>query len=131
MNSLLPSSFRKKGWSAWAYLFRAFCCVLLLGVAACGPRQETAELSPKEMQAKLNEAMPKGATLANAREFMEKEGFACEMVVDGEFKKKKIHRFLLCTRQDGQMIKRRWDVAVVHDGEKVLSVDMRTALVYP
>jgi hypothetical protein len=131
MNSLFPNNFGKRGLASLACVFRLLCFAVFLGLAACGPRQETAELTPKEMQAKLNQAMPKGTALARAREFMEKEKFDCEAIVDGEWKKKKVPRFLLCTRQDGKMIKRKWDVAVIHDGEKVLSVDMRTALVYP
>jgi hypothetical protein len=100
-------------------------------MVACGPQQETAELSPKEMQKKLHDAMPKGMKLEEARHYMEKEGFKSELVVDGEWRKKKVPRFMHCTREDGQMIKRRWDVAVIHDGEHVVSVDMRTALIYP
>ena len=120
-----------RGRVPWGYFSRMMCCVVLLGLSACGPRQETAELTPKEMQAKLNEAIPKGMEIARAQEFMEKEGFACEAVVDGEWRKKKVSRFVHCLREDGKMIKRKWDVALIHDGVKILSVDMRTALVYP
>lgn len=120
---------------AWKFLSRSFLLplwgVLFIGLAGCGPSQETAELTPKEMQKKLQEALPKGFKLQEARHYMEKEGFECEMVVDGEWKKKKVARFMHCKREDGKMIKRRWDVAVVHDGDKVVSVDVRTGLVYP
>ncbi len=106
-------------------------CAVLLGIVGCGPAHETEELSPKEMQSQLQKAMPKGMKLAEARQYMEKEGFQCEMVVDGEWKKKKVPRFMKCSREDGKMIKRKWDVAVMHDGDKVVNVDLRTALVYP
>ncbi len=39
--------------------------------------------------------------------------------------------YLRCIRDDGQLIKRRWDVALIHEGGRVTSVDLRAALVYP
>lgn len=131
MNSLFPNIFGIRGRARWEHVFRTLCCMVFLVLTACGPRQETAELTPKEMQAKLTEAIPKGTALTQAQQFMEKEGFVCEAIVDGEWRKKKVARFLRCAREDGKMIKRKWDVALIHDGEKVLSVDLRTALVYP
>jgi hypothetical protein len=106
---------------------------MVLGVflGACESKPDTAELSPKEMQKKLQEVLPKGMKLQQAREYMEREGFACEMIANGEWRKKKVPRFMHCKREDGQMIKRRWEVAVVHDGESIVSVDVRNALIYP
>ena len=39
--------------------------------------------------------------------------------------------YLRCIRDYGQLIKRRWDVALIHDGGRVTSVDVRALLVYP
>ena len=100
--------------------------------AACGSDHKTEDVaSPKEMLQTLEKSVPKGMNLAAARAFMEGEGFVCEEVKEGTWKGKKGLNFLHCKREDGQMIKRRWEVALMNDGKSVSSLEMRTALVYP
>ena len=100
--------------------------------AACGPAHKTEDVaSPKEMQQTLEKSVPKGMGLDAAKAFMEGEGFVCEDVKGGTWKGRKGLNFLHCKREDGQMIKRRWEVALMHDGRSVSSLEMRTALVYP
>lgn len=100
--------------------------------AACGPEHKTEDVaSPKEMLQTLEKSVPKGTGLDAAKLFMEGEGFVCEDVKGGTWKGKKGLNFLHCKREDGQMIKRRWEVALMHDGRSVSSLEMRTALVYP
>ena len=100
--------------------------------AACGSDHKTEDVaSPKEMLQTLEKSVPKGMNLAAARAFMEGEGFVCEEVKEGTWKGRKGLNFLHCKREDGQMIKRRWEVALMNDGKSVSSLEMRTALVYP
>ena len=101
-------------------------------LAACGAEHKTEDVaSPKEMQQTLEKSVTKGMNLDAAKAFMEKEGFVCEDVKGGTWKGRKGLNFLHCKREDGQMIKRRWEVALMHDGKSVSSLEMRTALVYP
>jgi hypothetical protein len=99
---------------------------------ACGPDHKTEDVaSPKEMQQTLEKSVTKGMGLDAAKAFMEREGFFCEDVKGGTWKGRKGLNFLHCKREDGQMIKRRWEVALMHDGKSVSSLELRTALVYP
>ena len=101
-------------------------------LAACGSGHKTEDVaSPKEMQATLEKSVQKGMQLQAARAFMEGEGFVCEDVKGGTWKGRKGLNFLHCKREDGQMIKRRWEVALMHDGKSIASLEIRTALVYP
>ena len=109
--------------------------LLMIGavlLAACGSDHKTEDVaSPKEMQQTLEKSVTKGMNLDAAKAFMEREGFVCEDVKGGTWKGRKGLNFLHCKREDGQMIKRRWEVALMHDGKSVSSLEMRTALVYP
>jgi hypothetical protein len=101
-------------------------------LVSCEQAHKTEEVvSPQQMQATLEKAVPKGMALEDAKGFMESEGFVCEEVKGGTWKGKKGLTFLHCKREDGQMIKRRWEVALMHDGKTVSALEMRTALVYP
>jgi hypothetical protein len=106
--------------------------IVAMLLAACGPEHKTEDVaSPKEMQQTLEKSLPKGTSLEAAKVFMEGEGFVCEDVKGGTWKGRKGLNFLHCKREDGQMIKRRWEVALMHDGRSVSALEMRTALVYP
>ncbi len=99
---------------------------------SCEQAHKTEEVaSPKEMQAMIEKAVPKGMALDTAKVFMEGEGFVCEEVKGGIWKGRKGLNFLHCKREDGQMIKRRWEFALMHDGRTVSDLEMRSALVYP
>ena len=111
-------------------------CFAVIVVAAllvsCEKAHKTEDVvSPQQMQQTLEKSVPKGMALETAKVFMEGEGFACEEIKGGTWKGKKGLNFLHCKREDGQMIKRRWEVALMHDGRSVSSMDIRTALVYP
>ena len=105
----------------------------MVALAACSPEHPTSEvLSSKDMATALAGSIPKGTPLATAREFMVKEGFECENVVKGKWKKQTGLTFVLCKRVDGTPpVKRIWEVALMHDGSKVTGLDLRSALVYP
>jgi hypothetical protein len=104
-------------------------CLLTL---SCEKEHKTEDVaSPKQMQETLEKSVPKGTALETAKVFMEGEGFVCEDIKGGTWKGRKGLNFLQCKREDGQMIKRRWEVALMHDGKTVSAMEMRTALVYP
>ena len=106
-------------------------CVLF--ATGCKDNDSTAEIgSPKEMGEKLNASLPKGTPLQTAKEYMMKQGFSCEPKQDAKWKNKTHVNYLHCMREDGTPpIKRLWEAAIIHDGNNVIVVDLRSALVYP
>ena len=83
------------------------------------------------MRMRIQQAVPCGTRLEDACEAMRQRGFACEFVQRGKWRQYRGIDHLRCIRDDGQLIKRRWDVAIIHNGERVTAVDLRAALVYP
>lgn len=101
-------------------------------LVSCEQAHKTEDVaSPQQMKATLEKSVTKGMALEAAKVYMEGEGFACEDIKGGTWKGRKGMNFLHCMREDGQMIKRRWEVALMHDGRTVSDLEMRTALVYP
>jgi hypothetical protein len=105
----------------------------LVCLTGCEPKSPTAELNTsKEMLAVLSPKLPVGTPIGSAREFMAKEGFELEEMKKAKWKGKGPFEYVLCKRDDGvPPIKRRWEVAVMHDGKNVTMLDVRTALLYP
>lgn len=80
----------------------------------------------------LEPRLPAGIHLDAARTYMSSQGFTVEEKKSAMFTGKGPFDFLLCIRLDGDPpIKRRWEVAVVHDSKGVSFLLCRTALVYP
>ena len=106
--------------------------VWALCLLACAPHRSSFDIdSPQQMRLQLEQAVPRGTLLADAHEIMREKGFSCEQVKAGVWRQQRRVDYLRCVRDDGQMIKRRWDVAILHNGERVTAVDLRAALVYP
>lgn len=104
----------------------------VLCLMACAPHRRSFEVdSPQQMKLQLEQSVPRGMLLAEAHEIMRRKGFSCEQVKAGAWRQQRRVDYLRCVRDDGQMIKRRWDVAIIHNGERVTAVDLRAALVYP
>jgi hypothetical protein len=110
-----------------------FACAGIVSVlAACAKQRRTLDIeSPQQMRIQIERAVPCGTPLNKAHETMCQRGFDCEFVQRGRWREQRGLNFLRCVRDDGQLIKRRWDVAIMHNGERVTSVDLRAALVYP
>lgn len=84
------------------------------------------------MLAALSPKLPVGTPIASAKEFMAKEGFELEEMKKAKWKGKGPFEYVLCKRDDGiPPIKRRWEVALMHDGKNLTMIDVRTALLYP
>ena len=92
-----------------------------------------AELTKSSEMLKLLEPkLPAGMPLEAARTYMISQGFNVEEKKHEMFTGKGPFDFLVCIRLDGDPpIKRRWEVAVIHDSKGVSSLLCRTALVYP
>jgi len=110
-----------------------FCAVVgLLGLTGCDSHSTADIGNSKQMIAALELKVPKGTALAAAKTFMEAEKFEVEEMKKARWKGKADLNFLKCTRKDGSPpIFRQWEVAVMHDGKVVTSIDARTALLYP
>ena len=82
------------------------------------------------MKLQLEQAVARGMLLAAAHETMRRRG-CCEPVKAGVWKQWRRMDYLRRVRDDGQVIKRRWDVAIPHSEASVTAVDLRAALIYP
>ena len=104
----------------------------MAGLSSCAPHNRSFDTeSPQQMRMRIEQAVPCGTRLEDACEAMRQRGFACEFVQCGRWRQYRGVDYLRCIRDDGQLIKRRWDVAIIHNGELVTAVDLRAALVYP
>lgn len=111
----------------------SFACAGIVSVlAGCAKQRRSLDVeSPQQMRIQIEGVVPCGTPLKQAHEIMCRKGFSCEFVRRGKWRERRGLDYLRCVRDDGQLIKRRWDVALIHDGERVTSVDLRAALVYP
>jgi len=108
------------------------CALTLLGLGGCNNDSTQNAESPQIMKELLTVKLTPGLELSAAKALMEKEGFECELKEKTFWKKKGVIDFLHCKRTDGSPpIFRIWDVAIFHDGAKVTSFDVRSALKYP
>jgi hypothetical protein len=110
---------------------------LLLGAAlsllACNPaRSPTSDLDQSDEMIEAVEARAgAGSPIADAREFMEQEGFECSEVTNGSFVGRDGIDYLYCDRRDGSPVARRWQVAIVHRGGLIVEVLATTGLIGP
>lgn len=106
--------------------------IWMSGFSACDTKHTADIGNSKEMIAALSEKVPKGTPLAAAKAFMESEKFEVEELKKARWKGKADVTYLKCTRKDGSPpIFRQWEVAVINDGKVVMTIDARTALLYP
>jgi len=117
---------------SYASAILLICALTLLGLGGCNNDSTQNAESPQIMKELLTVKLTPGLELSAAKALMEKEGFNCELKEKTFWKKKGVIDFLQCKRTDGSPpIFRIWDVAVFHDGTKVTSFDVRSALKYP
>src|SRR5262245_26147337 len=74
---------------------------------------------------------PVGTSLPDDERFMQSEGFKCSQPTNGEFLGRRSLDYLYCDRSDGEIVQRRWQVAIVHREGKVSEVLASTGLVGP
>ena len=140
MNERLQSSSLKGTvFKVWNFRNRALRALLgmsiafvLVGVTGCDSRATAQIGNSKEMVEALELKVPKGTALPAAKAFMESEKFEVEEMKKARWKGKADINFLKCSRKDGSPpIFRQWEVALLHDGKVVTSIEARTALLYP
>ncbi len=113
---------------------RASCLVLVVVsiVGFAGPRSATRNIEePQRMVEAVLREVPIGTPLAEARRFMEAEGFECRREANSTFLDRDELDYLYCNRYEGGIVKRRWQVAVVYRDDKVVEVLASTGLIGP
>ena len=106
---------------------------IFLGIAGCGKEdlKGSEATTPADMLQIYKEKVDIGIPVRKARELMMADGFQVTEESGAKWRGKFVKSFLRCTRDDGQIVKRRWEIAIIHDGEAVTAVDLRSATVYP
>lgn len=102
-------------------------CFLLCG---CDSRKTAKVSKPEDMYKAIKEIVPQGTALAVAEKSMTEEGFTVENRKEGKWKGREA-RYLYCLREDGQIIKRRWEFALFYETQTVTGLDLRTGLILP
>lgn len=102
-------------------------CGFLVG---CDSRKTAKVSKPEEMYKAIKEIVPQGTALAVAEKSMADEGFTVENRKDGKWKGRDA-RHIYCLREDGQIIKRRWEFALFYETQTVTGIDLRTGLILP
>ena len=113
---------------------RAVCLTLIVVAApgCAGARSATREIDkPERMVQAVMNGVPIGTPVDEAQRFMEGEGFQCRREANAKFLDRGGLDYLYCNRYGGSIVKRRWQVAVVHRGGKVVEVLASTGLVNP
>jgi hypothetical protein len=110
-----------------------FLMLLVVAAPGCaGARSATREIDkPERMVEAVISGVPIGTTVDEAQRFMEGEGFQCRREANTKFLDRGGLDYLYCNRYEGGIVKRRWQVAVVHRGGKVVEVLASTGLVGP
>ena len=103
---------------------------LLLSVGACSKKPDE-RTTPAEMLQFYKGKLPLGTSVRAAEKLMEEDGFSVEHKRGARWKGRSGLTFLHCLRDDGQMVKRRWEFALFHDGSVITDIEMRSATVYP
>ena len=104
--------------------------LVVFGLWGCSPGGDEGQ-DPQAMLASYQAKVPEGTSLRTARAIMESEGFTVTDSNGEAWKGMKGFTFLRCVRDDGTVIKRRWEFAVMHNGHFVTAIEIRPGLVYP
>ena len=117
----------------WIHLLSAV--VLLLGCARDTQvvRVTAGIEQPALMQSTLVKNIPKGTPLADAKRFMEREGFECSITRNGSFSGRDGIDYIYCDRHDRVdiWVSRRWQIALVLEDDTVADVSVSHGLIGP
>ena len=113
--------------------------VLMIGCARDlqNTRMTTGITEPTVMKSTLREKIPDRTTLAEAKDFMEREGFECSIKRNGSFSEEGVSRdgidYLYCDRHDrvDTWVSRRWQIALVLKDGTVNDVYVSQGLIGP
>jgi hypothetical protein len=112
------------------FRFVALLFAVLLCVSGCDSRKTAKVSKPEDMYKAIKALVPPGTVLAAAEKTMTDEGFSVENRKDGKWKGRDA-KHLYCLREDGQIIKRRWEFALFYETQSVTGLDLKTGLILP
>ncbi len=121
---------RSAVWSRRSLALVWISLLALLCFSGCDSRKTAKVSKPEEMYKAIKELVPQGTVLAVAEKTMVDEGFTVENRKDGKWKGRDA-KHLYCLREDGQIIKRRWEFAFFYETQSVTGLDLRTGLILP
>jgi hypothetical protein len=104
--------------------------IAMTGCAGTRPSTRGIEEPPRMVEAVLGHA-PVGTPIDDAQRFMEREGFDCRRETNAEFLDRKGLDYIYCDRSEGGVVRRRWQVALVHRDGQITEVIASTGLVGP
>jgi hypothetical protein len=112
---------------------RTVCLALLLASAfgCTNSRTVTNGIEePSRMVEVILTKLPVGTPIEDAQVFMEREGFKCSSSTNAAFGDRTGLDYVTCDRLEGsEPVRRRWQVAVVHQSGKVVEVLASTGLI--
>jgi len=116
--------------------FIARLAMLVAGVSfcflsGCNSTPDDTDENPELMLSNYQAKIPVGTSVRNARAIMEADGFVVTETQQAKWKGKNGFTYLRCIRDDGIVIKRRWEFALMHNGQFITAVEVRPGLVYP
>lgn len=88
---------------------------------------------PLVMKSTIAENVPKGTPLTDAQHFMEREGFKCSVTRNGSYSDRDGIDYIYCDRHDrvDAWVSRRWQIALVLEGDAVVDVFVSHGLIGP
>jgi hypothetical protein len=109
---------------AWIALSGGLAC------SACRDPHQDVSTPPPTMLHRYQNQIPTGTPLWKAKALLEKDGFTVSETAS-PWKGRPVGPYLLAVREDGQVVKRRWEIALLRNGDSVSRVELRSATVYP
>jgi hypothetical protein len=103
---------------------------LLFVLTGCDSRKTAKVSKPEDMYKAIKELVPVGMGITEAQKTMTDEGFSVENRKVGKWKGRSAMH-LYCLREDGQIIKRRWEFALFYEAQNVTGLDIKSGLVLP
>lgn len=117
----------------WIHLLPAI--VLLVG---CAHDKQTVRVTtgiedPAMMQSTIVKNIPNGTQLADAKRFMQSEGFKCSITRNGSFSDRDSIDYIYCDRLDrvDDWVSRRWQIALVLEDDAIADVSVSHGLIGP
>ena len=109
--------------------------VVLLGCARDRQvgRVTTGIEQPALMESTLVKHIPIGTALADAKGFMEREGFECSVTRNGSLSSREGIDYIYCDRHDpvDTWVSRRWQIVLVLEDDNVADVRVSHGLIGP
>jgi|APDOM4702015191_1054821.scaffolds.fasta_scaffold872431_2 hypothetical protein len=111
----------------------AFLVLMVASLAGCAQAGAvTREIKePTRMAEAILGQVPLGTAVDDAQQFMEQEGFKCSRSTNADFGHRQGLDYINCDRAAGDVVQRRWQIALVHKNGKIVEILSNTGLVGP